>query len=189
MGHAYHDLTFTGAVKARQEQRGSRSAYAQSEGEDTFANRLGPDEAAFIMARDSFYIASVSETGWPYVQHRGGPRGFIQAVDEETLGFAEFMGNRQYVTTGNLDGDDRVSLFFMDYPNRRRLKLLGHAQRLPVDAAPQLVAPYAGSRLERRVEGVMLIKVAALDWNCPQYITPRFTVEELEALKLDTEGH
>lgn len=179
MGHAFHEIAFTDAVKARQETRGSRKAYARAEAGAAHAHQLGPEEIAFIQARDSLYLASVSETGWPYVQHRGGPRGFVRALDAETLGWAEFSGNKQYVTTGNLDGDDRVSLFFMDYPNRRRLKLFGHARRVGIETVPDLAAPYGGTRLEPRIEGAMLIRVAALDWNCPQYITPRFTAEEL----------
>ncbi len=182
MGHAFHDIAFTDAVKARQSERGSRASYAKAEGTEAYADTLGPDEIGFIQARDSLYMASVSETGWPYVQHRGGPRGFVRALDAQTIGFAEFMGNKQYVTTGNLDGDDRVSLFFMDYPNRRRLKLLGHARRVSRDEAAALAEPYAGTRLEPRIEGAMLIRVAAFDWNCPQYITPRYTAEEIEVL-------
>lgn len=182
MGHMFQEIAFTDAVKSRQEARGSRASYAQREDGPAFADRLGPDETAFVGQRDSFYIASVSETGWPYIQHRGGPRGFVQVIDDRTLGLAEFMGNKQYITAGNLDGDDRVSLFFIDYPNRRRLKLLGHAKRVRIKDAPQLAAPYAGTRLEKRVEGALLIKVAALDWNCPQFITPRFTVEEIEQI-------
>ncbi|MEO1681149.1 MAG: pyridoxamine 5'-phosphate oxidase family protein [Pseudomonadota bacterium] len=182
MSNAYHDIAFTDAVKARQEARGSRASYAGHAEGPVHADAIGPAEAAFIAQRDSVYLASVGETGWPYVQHRGGPRGFIRVLDARTLGFAEFRGNKQYVTTGNIDGDDRVSFFFMDYANRRRLKLYGHARRVEIDAAPDLAAPYAGTRLEPRIEGALLIKVAALDWNCPQYITPRFTEEEIAAL-------
>lgn len=182
MAHAFHTIAFTDAVKARQEARGSRSSYARAQEGPDHAHVLGPNEAAFIAGRDSFYLASMSETGWPYVQHRGGPRGFVQAIDEHTLGFAEFAGNKQYITAGNLDGDDRVSVFFMDYPNRRRLKLFGHARRVAIADAPELAAPYAQTRLKQRLEGAMLIRVAGFDWNCPQYITPRYTAEEIEAL-------
>ncbi len=188
MAHAYHEIAFTDAVKARQEAAGSRASYAGGEDGPRVADQVGPAEAAFIAGRDSFYIASVSQTGWPYMQHRGGPRGFVRVLDPGTLGFAEFRGNRQYVTTGNLDGDDRVALFFMDYANRRRLKLYGHALRVGPDDVPDLAAPFAGSRLESRIEGAMVVRVAALDWNCPQYITPRFTSEEIAALQEAASG-
>ena len=122
-------------------------------------------------------MATVSETGWPYVQHRGGPAGFVKVLDESTLGFADFSGNRQYVSVGNLMKDDRVSLFFMDYPNRTRLKLLGHARLVGLEEADLL-----GLHDDRaRVERGMVIQVEAFDWNCPQHITPRFTVAEVEA--------
>lgn len=186
MGHTYQQIAFTDAVKARQTERNSRSAYARREEGPDVADRFGPDEAEFIAARDSLYIATVGSTGWPYIQHRGGPRGFVAVLDDKTLGYAEFAGNRQYITSGNLDGDDRVALFFMDYPNRRRLKLFGHARRISAEDAPELVAPYQGTRLEARIEGATLIRVAALDWNCPQYITPRFTEEELSLFDPET---
>ncbi len=181
MANAYHSIAFTNDVKARQDARGSRAAYAKAEDGPLMAEALGPEEATFIAARDSFYMSSVGATGWPYVQHRGGPKGFIRVLDTKTIGFAEFSGNKQYITSGNLDGDDRASLIFMDYPNRRRLKLLGHAQRVSGADAQPFAAPYVGTRLAPRIEGAMLIKVAALDWNCPQYITPRFTEEEIKA--------
>lgn len=179
MAHAYHEIAFTGKVKARQSGNGSRANYARFEDGPARSGELSEAEAAFIALRDSFYIASIGETGWPYLQHRGGPRGFIQALDEHTLGFADYSGNKQYITAGNLDGDDRVSLFFMDYPNRRRLKLFGHAKRVGIDQAPHLAAPYDGTKLAKRIDGAMLINVAAFDWNCPQYITPRFSQEEI----------
>ncbi|HRK68700.1 MAG TPA: pyridoxamine 5'-phosphate oxidase family protein [Hyphomonas sp.] len=141
---------------------------------------LGPSEAGFISARDSFYMASVSETGWPYVQHRGGPPGFVRILSDTLIGFADFRGNRQYISAGNLSGNDRVALFFMDYPNKTRLKLYGRAQiiRTPDRALlDQLEMP--GYRA--RVEQAVLISVEAFDWNCPQHITERFTLQEMEA--------
>ncbi len=143
-------------------------------------DRLGPDEAAFIGARDSFYIASVGETGWPYIQHRGGPKGFLRILDETTIGFADFSGNRQYVSVGNIAGDDRVSLFLMDYPSRTRLKILGRATLVGLEDAAtleKLIVPGYRARVERGLK----IAVAAFDWNCPQHITPRYTLEELQA--------
>ena len=180
MGHRFAELAFTPKVKAFQEALGSRRGYARMEsGKDSHA-ALGPREAAFIAERDSFYMASVSETGWPYVQHRGGPVGFARVLDERTLGFADFTGNRQYVSVGNLSGDDRVSLFFMDYPNRTRLKLLGRAERIGLDR-PELLAKLALPGYPAEVERGFRIRVEAFDWNCPQHITPRFTLAEVEA--------
>ena len=139
MAHKFAQIAFTESVREVQQELGSRSGYASmDEGEDV-NNLLSQREADFISARDSFYMASVSETGWPYVQHRGGPAGFMRVIDERTLGFADFSGNRQYVSVGNIRKDNRVSLFFMDYPNRTRLKVLGRV-RLVGDDEPALLA-------------------------------------------------
>ena len=174
MGHKFAELAFTPNVKKEQERHGSRRSYARLEEGSANHDRLGPNEAAFIAERDSFYMASVSETGWPYMQHRGGPAGFVRVLDEKTIGFSDFAGNRQYVSVGNLQGDDRVSMFFMDYPNQTRLKLLGHARLVGTDEAELLerlhVADYRA-----RIERGMIITVEAYDWNCSQHITPRFT--------------
>src|SRR5262245_57540943 len=118
MGHKFAEIAFTSSVRAVQEAQGSRRSYQKLEQGESYNDVLGGDEAEFISARDSFYMATVSATGWPYVQHRGGPIGFVRVLDERTLGFADFRGNRQYVTVGNLRTDDRAALFFMDYPNR-----------------------------------------------------------------------
>jgi predicted pyridoxine 5'-phosphate oxidase superfamily flavin-nucleotide-binding protein len=144
-------------------------------------NPLTREEAAFIAARDSFYMATVNSDGWPYLQHRGGPAGFLKVLDPQTLGFADFKGNRQLVSTGNLAASDRVSLFLMDYPRRERLKILGHARVLDAreerDLAVQLTPT---SELRGKVERLFLIKVVSFDWNCPQYITPRYTEAEVQ---------
>ena len=174
MAHAYHDIAFTETVKALQEQQGSRASYARFEDAPQRGEKIGQNEAAFISARDSFYMASTSETGWPYMQHRGGPQGFMRVLDDRTLGFADFAGNRQYVTLGNLRGDDRVSLFFMDYANRTRLKVFGRAEVVDpsdTETLEKLAVPGYRARVERG----MLIRVSAFDWNCPQHITPRYT--------------
>ena len=181
MGHRFGEIAFTDTVKRIQEKMGSRQAYAQREGGEAAGGALGPREATFIGLRDSFYLASVGETGWPYVQHRGGPAGLVRVLDEKTLGFADFRGNRQYVSVGNVTTDDRVCLFFMDYPNRTRLKLFGRAALIGDEAKDRL------ARLEvpdyrARVERGFLIHVEAFDWNCPQHIAPRYTLAELEAL-------
>ncbi len=179
MTHRFAELMFTPHVQAVQAQHGSRASYARFAEPDAPANdRLGEAEHAFIAARDSFYLASVSETGWPYVQHRGGPPGFLKLLDERTLGFADYRGNKQYVSVGNLATDDRVALFFMDYPNRRRLKLLGHA-RVVDDAAEPEVMDRLNAGVSARVERGIVIALEGFDWNCPQHITPRFTAAEL----------
>lgn len=175
----FAEIAFTPRVRALQEDAGSRASYARMEDNPAPAG-LGPREWAFIQERDSFYMASVSETGWPYVQHRGGPAGFLRVLDQTTIGFADFQGNKQYVSTGNLMHDDRVSLILMDYPNRTRLKLLGHVRIVGAEdpiVLEKLEIPDYRARVERGV----LIDIAALDWNCPQHITPRFTVEEIQA--------
>ena len=182
MGHRFAELAFTPAVKAVQEQQGSRSAYRRLEAGEPHHDRLGPAEAAFLAARDSFYLATVSETGWPYVQHRGGPPGFVRVLDERTIGFADLGGNRQYVSVGNLGHDDRVALILVDYPARRRLKLLGRARLVEPEADPETLARLALPGQEVRVERGILIEVEAFDWNCPQHITPRFTATELAPL-------
>jgi predicted pyridoxine 5'-phosphate oxidase superfamily flavin-nucleotide-binding protein len=182
MPHRFAEITFTPTVKKVQEEQGSRSSYARMEGMPGAVNhRLTEGEAGFIAARNSFYMATVSETGWPYIQHRGGPTGFVRVLDEGTIGFADFRGNRQYISVGNLMTDDRVSLFFMDYPNRTRLKLLGRARIAGLDDQTVL------SRLEMpdyraRVERGLVITVEGFDWNCPQHITKRYSLEEMDAV-------
>ena len=178
MGHAYHDIAFTDTVKALQEAKGSRASYARFEDGPTRSNKIGPQKASFIAQRDSFYMASISETGWPYVQHRGGPVGFLRVLDEITLGFADFTGNKQYVSLGNFRHDDRISLFLMDYANQRRLKLFGRVSVVDLDDAEtlkQLELPDYRAKVERGV----LIRVEGFDWNCPQHITPRYTKAEV----------
>ena len=179
MGNEFGEIAFTPSVKAVQEKLGSRKAYAALEAGEHHNSELGSDESNFIMARDSFYMASVSETNWPYVQHRGGPAGFVKVLDARTLGFADYRGNRQYVSVGNLLKNDRVSLFFMDYPRRTRLKLLGHAELIGTERT-ELLKSLSVLEYKAKVERGILIHVAAYDWNCPQHITPRFTQEQVE---------
>jgi len=178
MGNRYTELMFTNAVRAQQQAHGSREAYAAREGGPARNHLIGPAEAAFIAQRDSFYMASIGEGGWPYIQHRGGPRGFLRVLDESTLGFADFAGNRQYLSLAHVEHEPRVSLFLMDYAARRRLKLLGHAATT-TDAAVIADLTPAGNRA--RIERAWLIRVEAFDWNCPQHITPRFTEAEIQA--------
>ena len=174
----FGDIMFTDAVKAKQAEHGSRAAYEKMTAQPAPPG-MTDREAAFIAARDSFYIASVTETGWPYVQHRGGPKGFLKVIASTKLGFADYRGNKQYVTTGNTSVDDRVSLFLMDYPNRARLKILGHATAYGIDEPPELAAALSTPE-EGRAERFFEIDVAAFDWNCPQFITPRFTADDIE---------
>lgn len=180
MGHKFAELAFSENVKAEQDARGSRGGYARFEQGEDHHDVLGPQEAAFIGMRDSFYMATVSETGWPYVQHRGGPAGFLKVLDEKTIGFADFRGNRQYISVGNLKSDDRVSLFLMDYASKARLKILGRARVIEAsdeETLKRLALPDYQAQVERG----MLIGVEAFDWNCPQHITQRFTLAEIEA--------
>ena len=183
MANSYHAIAFTETVKAVQADKGSRHVYAKQETHADQNGRLTESEAAFIAVRDSVYMATTNETGWPYIQHRGGPRGFMRVLDAETLGFADFSGNRQYISLGNILKDDRVSLFFMDYGNRARLKLFGRAQPADpsdTDTLNRLTLPDYKARVERGI----IIKVEAFDWNCPQHITPRLTeAEVIEAIK------
>ncbi|MGE0325991.1 MAG: pyridoxamine 5'-phosphate oxidase family protein [Polyangiaceae bacterium] len=182
MAHGFAEIAFTERVKALQEQMGSRRSYARFEANPEPVNySLGDLEREFISARDSFYMASVSETGWPYLQHRGGPAGFVKLLDEETLGFADFRGNRQYVSLGNLEGNDRVALFFMDYAQQVRLKVLGHA-RVVLPQEVELMQRLELPNYRAKVEHGIVVTVAAFDWNCPQHITERYTLEQVQAL-------
>jgi uncharacterized protein len=182
MAHRFSEIAFTPTVKAMQERMGSRAAYARREaGADPAGHRLSEAEAGFVAARDSFYMATVGETGWPYIQHRGGPPGFVRVLDPGTIGFADLRGNRQYVTVGNLATDDRVSLFFMDYANRTRLKLFGRARVVGPDE-PALLSRLVPPESRDRVERGILISVEGFDWNCPQHITERYTLDEVRAL-------
>ncbi|QJF52158.1 pyridoxamine 5'-phosphate oxidase family protein [Roseobacter ponti] len=173
-------IMFTGAVEAEQRAQGSYDTYARM-AERPAPEGLGGDETAFLTARTSLYMATVSATGWPYVQHRGGPAGFIKVLDPQTIGFADYRGNRQYVSSGHLRGSGRVSLFAMDYARQARLKLIGHAAMIAADADPDLAKALhteGGGKVERTVR----IRIEAFDWNCPQFITPRFDTNEIARL-------
>lgn len=176
----FAEIAFTPSVKAVQSHLGSRGAYGRTAAAGGALDALGEDEAAFLAERDSFYMASVGEGGWPYVQHRGGPKGFVRVVDPHTLGFADYRGNRQYISVGNVEHDDRVALIFVDYPNRARLKVLAHASLVAVEDAATL-ALLAVPGHDARIERGFLLHVEGFDWNCPQHITPRFTEEEIRA--------
>jgi predicted pyridoxine 5'-phosphate oxidase superfamily flavin-nucleotide-binding protein len=174
---------FTPVIKALQERHGSRRSYAKLEKSGASRDRFGQDESEFIADRDSFYLASVGETGWPYVQHRGGPKGFLKVIDEQTIAFADFSGNKQFISAGNLMKDNRVALIFVDYPAQTRLKILGRAEILEGERAKEWIERVRESGYKAVIERVFVIRVEAFDWNCPQHITPRFTVDEMrEAL-------
>jgi predicted pyridoxine 5'-phosphate oxidase superfamily flavin-nucleotide-binding protein len=175
--NAYHAIAFTDAVTALQESGGSRNAYARARSRGN--ERLGPPEVAFIGERDGFFLASVSESGWPYVQFRGGPPGFVHVLDPGLIGWADFRGNQQFITAGNVAGDDRVSLFFMDYAGRRRLKLFGRLRYAAAADEPGLAARLTIPGYKARVDRVALVEVAAWDRNCPQHIPQRYTLAEL----------
>ncbi len=180
MAHKYTEIMFTDTVKSIQSDLGSRKKYTQmEEGVTDYNNLIGPNEAAFISARDSLYMATVSETGWPYVQHRGGPLGFVKILDEKTLAMPDLRGNRQYVSVGNLTKDNRVSLFFMDYPNKTRLKLLGRVELVGLDQS-EIIEKLQMPDYRGHIERGFVIKVEAFDWNCPQHITERYTMPDIE---------
>ena len=179
MTYGFLDIASTPSVRAAQEANGSRELWQRFDG-DRASDRFSENEIAFIDARDSFYLASVSESGWPYVQHRGGPTGFLKVLDETTLGFADFRGNRQYISLGNISADDRVALLLMDYPNRARLKILAHMEVRELDAASDLASRLALPRYRGKPERAFLLHLETFDWNCPQHITPRFTAAEIE---------
>ncbi len=179
MSYGFLDIASTPGVRATQEANGSGEYWANFHGDRAF-DRFTEAEAAFIAARDSLYMATVSETGWPYVQHRGGPAGFIRILDEKTLAIPDFRGNRQYISTGNLATDDRAALILMDYPHRRRLKLYAHVEARDLAADPELAAKLTLPDYKAKVERALIIHLTAFDWNCPQHIVPRFSEAELE---------
>ena len=178
MPYGFLDIASTPSVRAAQRAMGSDRVYRNFKGDRTF-DRFTPNEAAFIAARDSFYMATVSESGWPYVQHRGGPRGFLKVVDEKTMAFADYRGNRQYISVGNLDANSRAALILVDYAARTRLKIYAHVEAVPIDN--DLAALVAEPGYKARPERVFVLRLAAFDWNCPQHITPRFTEAEVAA--------
>ncbi len=179
MAHKFLELAFTPAVARAQER-----FYGQSMavGPAPSTDQLGLDEREFIATRDSFYLSTVSESGWPYVQHRGGKPGFLRVLGPSLLAFADYKGNRQMLSTGNLANNDRAALFLMDYPRRTRLKILGHVRIEDARERPDLVEQITRPDERRLVERVFLIDVVAYDWNCPKYITPRYTTDEVGEL-------
>lgn len=170
MAHNFGSIAFTPAVQAEQRKHGSLAHYARFASEGPDSNVLGPWEREFIAARNGFYMATVSETGWPYIQFRGGPKGFLKVLDDRTLAFADFRGNRQYVSVGNLTHDGRVSLFLMDYHNQARLKILGRAEIREGPGAKELLDELTMPGYKAKVERAIVIHLEAFDWNCQQHI-------------------
>jgi len=179
MGYGFLDKLATPAVQAAQAANGSRELWEHS-GKDRVFDRFTENETAFIEGRDSFYMASTSESGWPYVQHRGGPAGFLKVLDDKTLAFADFRGNRQYISLGNVTADNRVAIIMVDYPRRARLKILAHAEVRDLANEPELAERLALPGYKAKPERALLLHLENFDWNCPQHITPRFTTAELE---------
>jgi uncharacterized protein len=177
MADKFMQLVLTPAVQQAQDRYFGKH---QVVNDAPATDALTPDEAGFIVSRDSFYMATVNETGWPYVQHRGGPLGFVKVLGPNLIGFVDFKGNRQLLSAGNLSKNDRVALFMMDYPHRTRLKLLGHARVLDAREHPELADELVPGALRNKVERLFLVEVISYDWNCGQYITPRFTAAEVE---------
>ncbi|MFC3443654.1 pyridoxamine 5'-phosphate oxidase family protein [Sphingobium rhizovicinum] len=179
MSYGFLDIAMTPSVRAAQAEMGADAQWEAFSGNRSF-DRFTANEATFLAARDSFYMASVSEDGWPYVQHRGGPAGFLKMVDDRTLAFADYRGNRQYISTGNLAANDRACLILMDYPRRARLKIYAHVEKLAMDANPALTELVMDEGYKARAERIFRLRLEAFDWNCPQHITPRFTEREIE---------
>lgn len=179
MAKNFAEIGFSSAAKKLQEKHGSRATYSRMEKQTTYTG-LGKYEQSFIAQRDSFYMATTGENGFPYIQHRGGPKGFLKVLDENRLGFIDFKGNMQYISVGNLMTNNKVSLFMVDYPNKRRLKLYAKAEIVELNDNPELLQKLDLEEYKFKPERMMVFNIEAFDWNCPQHITPRFTVEEIE---------
>ena len=179
MPRAFSSISFSDSVKTAQTRYGSRDQNQRFEYADDPRNTLTEREIRFIESRDSFYQASVSETGWPYVQHRGGPAGFLRVLDSHTIGYGDFKGNQQYISTGNINAHERIALILMDYPNRHRLKLWGRARIIHETEAPELIARLKMPDYHAQVERGIIIHIEAVDWNCTKHIIPRYTETEV----------
>ncbi len=182
MSHKFFDLTFTPSVKAAQEHYGTRRNYARFEGGDSDFHGLTDAENDFIAARDGFYMATAGENGQPYIQFRGGPAGFLKVLDDRTLGYADFRGNLQYISVGNLLANDKAALFLMDYANKARLKILARVEVRDAKDAPELIKKLTMPDYKAKVERAMILHVEAFDWSCPQHITPRYTMDEVRRM-------
>ncbi len=178
MAYGFMDIARPPSVQAAQAEMGADHLWADFSGHRDF-DRFSDQEAEFIAQQDTFYLASVSETGWPYVQHRGGPPGFLKMLDHQTLAFADYRGNRQYISTGNFKASDRACLILVDYPRRARLKIYAHVETLALDADPLLAERVVDRSYGAKPERIFRLRLQAFDWNCPQHITRRFTESQI----------
>jgi predicted pyridoxine 5'-phosphate oxidase superfamily flavin-nucleotide-binding protein len=181
VSYKFLEMARTPGVIAAEERNGSAKFFENFRGHRDF-DHLSDNEREFLAARDSFYMATISESGWPYVQHRGGPKGFLKVLDEKTMGFADFRGNLQYISLGNIATRNKTSLFFVDYPNRTRLKMFVHTEERSLDGDPALSAALTLPGYNAKVERALIFHLEAFDWNCPQHITPRYTEDELQPI-------
>lgn len=188
MAKNFAEIAFTESVKTQQEKYGSRRSYARMEAVER-GTELAFAEADFIAERDSFYMASVGENGYPYVQFRGGPKGFLKVLDQRTLAYADFRGNLQYISVGNLNRNDKAALILMDYTRRQRLKIYALSEVIEANDAPGLIAKLQDPEYKSQIERVMVFHVQAFDWNCPQHITARYTIEEVNDLNAPLYEH
>ena len=179
MARNFGAIAFTDAVKNLQEKAGSRSSYARIE-KETFQDGLTSNETAFIEQLDSFYMATTGANGFPYIQHRGGPKGFLKVLDTKRLGFIDFKGNKQYISSGHIATNPNVALIMVDYPSRTRLKIYAKAEIISVTAQPELFALLDLEHYSFRPDQLMTLHIEAFDWNCQQHITPRYTIGEIE---------
>jgi predicted pyridoxine 5'-phosphate oxidase superfamily flavin-nucleotide-binding protein len=182
MSHKFFDLTFTESVKAAQEKYGSRKGYARREGGEPDFHGLSESERLFIEERDGFYMATVNQELQPYIQYRGGKNGFLKVLDPKTLGFADFRGNLQYISVGNLKANNKAALFLMDYAAKSRLKILATVEVLDAEEAPEIIGKLADKDYKATIERAMILHVEAFDWNCPQHIAERYTLDEIRAI-------
>ncbi|HMS41108.1 MAG TPA: pyridoxamine 5'-phosphate oxidase family protein [Pyrinomonadaceae bacterium] len=189
MLHKFFDLTFTESVKKAQEKYGSRRNYARFEGGKPDFYGLGDAEQDFIEQRDGFYLATVGENGQPYIQFRGGPKGFLKVLDDKTLGYADFRGNMQYISIGNLNENKKAALFLMDYASQTRLKILVTAEVIDARNKPEVVEKLAVPDYKAKIERAVILHVEAFDWNCPQHITPRYTMDEIKQMIVPMTEH
>ncbi len=189
MSHKFFDLTFTESVKAAQEKYGSRKNYARMEGGKPDFYGLTDAEQDFIEQSDGFYLATVNHEGQPYIQYRGGAKGFLKVMDDKTLGYADFRGNLQYISVGNLAENNKVALFLMDYANQTRLKILATAEVADARNKPEIVEKLIVPDYKAKIERAVILHVEAFDWNCPQHITQRFTMEQIKQMVAPMNEH
>lgn len=188
MARNFAEIAFTDSVKEQQKKYGSRRSYARMEAQER-GSEIGANETEFIAARDGFYLATAGESGFPYVQFRGGPKGFLKVLDAKSLAYADFRGNMQYISVGNLTRNDKAALILMDYANRQRLKIYARIEILEAKDNPELIAQLQDASYDAQVERAMVLHVEAFDWNCPQHITQRFTLEEIRELNAPLYEH